>query len=438
MKGWNLSRYALTSCIAGALLAACSGSQPPFGAPGAMPQNRTSRTLMSPLGNSGFETLYSFKGSQGLGANPNDLAAFHGMLYGTTRWGGPKANGTVFAMDTSGNERVVYFFKGGSDGMYPGGGVSVVNGVLYGTTAGGGNGCQTGPGGVEGCGTIYSVTISGKERVLHRFTWGSDGASPLSDLTVLNGKIYGVTWSGGRQRVCEDLTNGCGTVFEIGASGDGYRVVYRFKGRTDGALPEGTLLAFHGKLFGTTSSGGGINNCFGAACGTIFDVNTSGQEEVLARFKGGTDGGDPIAGLININDVLYGTTSEGGSECYGGCGTVFKATASGQETVLYSFKGAPDGEYPTSRLTAANGALYGTTPSGGNQCGATSGYTAGTIFELTLSGAEKILYPFKCWTPRDADGIFPSQPLLVIKQRLYGTTASGGRHYAGTAFALSL
>ena len=141
---------------------------------------------MRPLMSRGVETLYSFNASSRSpwGASPNDLTALNGSLYGTTQWGGSKAYGTVFEIDAAGNERVIYRFTGGSDGMYPVGGLIAVDGVLYGTTSAGGNGCTTGPGGVPGCGTVFSVTTSGKERVLHRFKWGSDGVCPVGDLTM--------------------------------------------------------------------------------------------------------------------------------------------------------------------------------------------------------------------------------------------------------------
>ncbi len=38
MKSLDFSRYALISCVAVAMLAACGGSQPPIGAPGAIAQ----------------------------------------------------------------------------------------------------------------------------------------------------------------------------------------------------------------------------------------------------------------------------------------------------------------------------------------------------------------------------------------------------------------
>jgi uncharacterized repeat protein (TIGR03803 family) len=272
--------------------------------------------------------------------------------------------------------------------------------------------------------------------VLHRFTWGSDGASPLGDLTVLKGNLYGVTWTGGTQRVCEDLSNGCGTVFEISTSGE-ERIVYRFKGGKDGAFPEATLLAFNGKFYGTTSNGG-KRNCVQSSCGTIFDVTTSGSEDVLYRFKSGSDGANPTAGLIRLGNILYGTTTGGGSGCSGyGCGTIFRVTASGQEMVLYRFKGVPDGAEPASRLTAVDGALYGSTPSGGKHCDGPSGYDTGTLFELTALATERVIQRFPCWRSQAGDGMVPVAPLLLVGQKLHGTTTSGGRYDGGTVFTLS-
>jgi hypothetical protein len=40
MKSLDFSRYALSSCVAVAMLAGCGESQPPIGAPGAMPRGR--------------------------------------------------------------------------------------------------------------------------------------------------------------------------------------------------------------------------------------------------------------------------------------------------------------------------------------------------------------------------------------------------------------
>jgi uncharacterized repeat protein (TIGR03803 family) len=69
-----------------------------------------------------------------------------------------------------------------------------------------------------------------------------------------------------------------------------------------------------GVLYGTTSGGGKSDN------GTVFSVNKAGKEQVLYAFKGGSDGYQPIGGLVNVNGTLYGATARGG---HAGKGTVF-------------------------------------------------------------------------------------------------------------------
>src|SRR5580658_5939706 len=54
----------------------------------------------------------------------------------------------------------------------------------------------------------------------------------------------------------------------------------------------------------------------------------------LYSFKGGADGAEPAASMLNLSGGLYGTTAEGGSS---NNGTVFKITTSGTEKVLYGF-----------------------------------------------------------------------------------------------------
>ncbi len=437
-----MARLNLGSCagpaIAAVLLTGCGGST-------GLPAQPMTLPFTSPLSGSGFETIYNFRSKL---PEPSGLTAFNGLLYGTASAAGWSNYGSVFALEPSGKVHVLHIFRGGSDGAYPTAGLIVVNGVLYGTTAAGGEGSRVGggsraclvgppPSGGQGCGTVFSITTSGKEQTLYRFKGGSDGVQPAGFLTLRDGKLYGVTLYGGRAATCEGYSIGCGTVFEVDTSGH-ERVVYRFKGgRDDGAFPGGTLLDLDGKLFGTTSSGG-LHTCYHSSCGTLFDVTASGAEEVLYRFKGGTDGGNPLAGVIGAGGALYGTTNDGGTGCYGyGCGTIFKATTSGKETVLYSFKGPPDGAYPASRLTVVNGSFYGVTPAGGEQCDAPSGPYTGTVYELTGSGAEKVVHRFSCQA-YSLNGIEPVAPLLYLAHTLYGTTTTGGRHNNGTAFALNL
>lgn len=116
-----------------------------------------------------------------------------------------------------------------------------------------------------------------------------------------------------------------------------------------------------------------------------------------------------------IGDTLYGTT-------YGADGTVFKVSLSGKEHVLYSFHGPPsDGESPAAGLTFLDGKLYGTTYAGG-------AHGFGTIFQATKFGGEKVLYSFK-GSPKD--GANPFGALTAMSHALFGTTLSGGKDVNG-------
>jgi uncharacterized repeat protein (TIGR03803 family) len=269
--------------------------------------------------------LYSFKGKPD-GEYPNPLVNVRGKLYGTTENGGSSSGcrnvygnpgcGTVFEVDPStGSERVLYSFKDGKDGAEPLDALIVLNGSLYGTTSFGGSACNY----KGACGTVFSVTTAGQERVLHSFGKGRDGENPVADLVALNGTLYGTTPQGGRV--------GEGTVFKITTSGQ-EAVLYSFTGGisghfSDGVAPHAALTSLRGILYGTTAYGG--KECStGGGCGTVFSVTTAGEEHVIHSFGKGTDGANPFAGLLAIKNTLYSTTVYGGS-CgrYGGCGTVF-------------------------------------------------------------------------------------------------------------------
>ena len=342
---------------------------------------------------SGSESvIYSFKGTPD-GANPYaGLTTIHGELYGTTYMGGKNNygtnSGTVFEVSTSGRESVIYTFKGenANDGLYPLAGLIAVKGALYGTTFAGGS---------DGNGTVFEVNSSGTESVLHSFTGGGyyklpDGGYPQAGLVSLDATLYGTTADGGGTACVEgNGTSGCGTIFSVSTS-DNESVVYRFKGRKTGAYPSAGLINVKGSLYGTTAGGGdpgpGSGGCSGLVafgCGTIFSVSTSGTEHVLHKFKGGSDGWGPLAGLIVVKGTLYGTTASGGSSgCNSyGCGTVFKVSMTGAGySVLYRFAGGADGARPFAGLVLVNGVLYGTTALGGGSTNCNEG--CGTVFEL--------------------------------------------------------
>jgi uncharacterized repeat protein (TIGR03803 family) len=159
----------------------------------------------------------------------------------------------------------------------------------------------------------------------------------------------------------------------------------------------------------------------------------AGSEKVVYSFKGGSDGLYPEAGLINVGGTLYGTTGGGGSEkCRNGCGTVFSVTPAGAEAVVHSFKYSHKGRYPEAGLINVGGTLYGTTIGGGRSSG-NCGYGCGTVFSVTSAGTETVVYAFG----GGSDGAFPKAGLINMAGTLYGTTQDGGASNNGTAFAVT-
>ena len=299
---------------------------------------------------------------------------------------------------TSSGYHSLYAFKGAPDGADPAAGLVNVNGKLYGTTVQGGAGTC----GQHGCGVLFEMTREGSEDVTYSFAGGTDGQNPMAALIAVNGRIYGTTQGGG-----SSSGGGGGTVYEWPRFG-GERVLHRFTGTPDGADPYAGLLFYEGLFYGTTYSGGKDGN------GAVFTVNRASKERVLYSFKGGADGSAPLGGLTVVHGILYGTTAGGGR---GTAGTVYSLTTRGKERVIYSFKGGSDGETPATTLVDARGELYGTTVYGG-----TASQSNGTVFAVSRSGVERVVYRFQ----GGSDGATPYGNLVAINGTLYGTTYFGG------------
>jgi uncharacterized repeat protein (TIGR03803 family) len=198
----------------------------------------------------GNETLlYSFNpgnGKDGAGSYGGLVMDAAGNLYGTTYSGGASFGGTLFKVDTSGVETVLYNFGAQSgDAVFPTGGlIRDAMGNLYGTTQGGG---------ASNFGAVYKVDKNGNETVLHSFAGGvTDGELPFVSglLRDAKGNLYGVTSEGGAFSF--------GIVYKLNSTGK-ETVLHSFTGK-DGKIPYGALILDKtGNLYGTTNAGGAYN-----------------------------------------------------------------------------------------------------------------------------------------------------------------------------------
>jgi hypothetical protein len=277
--------------------------------------------------------LYNFQGGKD-GDLPTGPLVFDsaGNLYGATEFGGGKGTtcdefyggncGTVFKLSPpkskggAWTETVLHSFAGGTDGANPNGGL-VIDGVgaVYGTTAwGGGASCQG-----SGCGTVVEVQPPAKmggawaEKILHRFTGGSDGASPNSGLIFdAEGALYGTGGAGG--------TEDSGVVFRFAQTSGRWAetVLHSFQGTKDESDPQGLVFDSLGNLY--------------CSSGSIVRLKPPTQRggrwalSVLYEFHGPPDGRSPTDLTFGMGAALYGITLYGGTgqSCQGGCGTVFE------------------------------------------------------------------------------------------------------------------
>ncbi len=345
---------------------------------------------------------------------PNNLIIdSNGVLYGTSEYGGTYGFGTVFKV-TNGVAKRLYNFRGApSDGAYPLAALTrdKATGDLYGTTYNGGEGTECYGFPFPGCGTVFKVTSSGKETLLYRFTDGTDGGLPEGSLTRdSKGNLYGA--------VNAPVPINSALVFKL-TTANVFSTVHSFVGY---ALAGVSLIDDRvGNLYGTIN---GTN----AADGEVFKLTPKGQLTTLHTFTGNQDGGSPSSKLTqDTAGNLYGSTEIGGTVDKG---VVFKISANGVFSVLYSFCQLPncaDGAYPNGWLTLdSSGNLYGMTSTGFEG--------GGVIFKITPSGKESVIYSPVVGQPPYPDGYG-----LVMDKfgNLYGSTYTGGTYNLGTIFKLT-
>jgi len=178
-----------------------------------------------------------------------------------------------------------------------------------------------------------------------------------------------------------------------------------------------------GNLYGITEGGGQYDY------GTVYKLSPSGKSWTLTTlysFTGGADGKSPYGPVLYKNGAIYGTTLYGGAYNSGVVYQLKQSNGVWQQSVLYSFAGLADGEYPWGGVTMdSKGSLYGTAEAGPTEFG--------MIFKLTNSGGtwtESVAFGFN-----DTDGSAPLSDLVWdTRGNLYGTTEYGGCCELGTVF----
>jgi uncharacterized repeat protein (TIGR03803 family) len=393
-------------------------------------------------------TLYNFCSQKNCadGATPSALVlGTNGNFYGTTDAGGGINNssfcpyggcGTVFEITPAGTLTTLYNFcaeQNCADGVSPSRLVQATNGSFYGVAAAGG--IDNGDAGCPlGCGTVFRITPKGALTIVYSFctqTNCADGETPQAGLVqATNGNFYGVTFYGG---------TGWGNVFEVTAGGrltSLHSFCPHYPDCGDGIFPQGQLIqASNGKLYGTTSVFGANNG------GTVFEITPAGKLKTLYNFCSQTncaDGGRPFAGLVEGTDGnFYGTTSLGGIDNSGlcgtsGCGTAFAITAAGSLSTLYSFcsdTNCTDGAFPeTALMQGTKGIFYGSAVKGGADFqGCTAQGGCGDVFGLSVG-----LGPFVETNPGSGK---VGRAVTILGNNLTGAT---GVSFNGTAATFTI
>ena len=321
-------------------------------------------------------------------------------------------------------ETILYSFGSQpNDGYYPQAGlVQGSDGNFYGTTF---------FGGANGGGTVFRISPSGSYRSLYSFgSSPADGGEPSGLVQGSDGNFYGTSDGG---------TYGLGTVFRISPIGI-ETILYSFGTfNGDGYYPSGTGLVqgSDSNFYGLTYFGGTYG------LGTVFRISPIGIETILYSFGSSlNDGIYPVSELVQGSDGnFYGTTKAGGTstDCDGGCGTVFRISPSGVETILYSLGSSPtDGQHPGGLVQGSDGNFYGMTFAGGMYG---QGFTNdsdvgyGTLFRISPGGSYTNLHSFGS---SPTDGQHPGGLLQGSDGNFYGTTGYGGANGDGTVFKLDV
>ncbi len=352
------------------------------------------------------------KGGNGPDGNPG-LIYDGNKLYGVTLDnrdnnldlpGNELTRGTVFSMNPDGSDFTTLHNFSGTDGRNPFSSLVRSGNTLYGTTNNGG---------ANDFGTVFKLRTDGTDfQTLHTFSNDpSDGGSEARGSLILDGStLYGTNFF--------NVNGPGGSVFRLQTDGSGFTRLKALTGTEGTGLIAG-LAINNSKLYGVAAAGGT------SSFGTIFSMDTEGTNfNVLHHFSGGAGGGDnPLSHVIIHDDILYGTTDDGGVN---GDGTIYKMNLDGTGfSILHEFNSLFDGRDPEGSLLLFEDRLYGITEDGTSP-------DNGIIYSIGLDGSNFQIVDTLGFVGQ-AEG-----ELLLIGDTLYGMTIKGGDHDLGTIFAVQI
>jgi uncharacterized repeat protein (TIGR03803 family) len=328
-------------------------------------------------------------------------------LYGVTTSGGKYNNGVLFEYNDSLNTYIKRFDFSDEDGITPTGSLVFNNGKLYGLTSAGGN---------FNHGVIFEYTISNQSyQILAHFNGTTNGRNPFGSVTLLNNKLYGLSYQGG--------SFNAGVLFEYDFSTDSLNAKVELDGTNSGRNPFGSLYLVNNKLYGMTFQGGKNN------FGIIFEYSPNIDSfQVKFHFNGTNSGSNPYGELeLAPNGLLYGMTFLGGTN---NLGTLFEFNIQNDSFVKkIDFDGSNYGRNPYGKLVhTGNGILYGLTSQGGSN-------SQGTLFEYNTNNSSlNVRVNFNGSNGRNPFG----SVTLIPNQKIVGLTNRGGLNNSGVLFEYSI